>query len=292
MVSPLSRREVLVAGAGAALACKTRGAEGQGTVSTTSKRMPVVFMGHGNPMNAIEDTPWSRAWAALGQKLPTPKAILAISAHWFVPGTWVMSNAVPETIHDFGGFPQRLFEVQYPAKGSSDLVKRVTSLLSSVPAGPKDDWGLDHGTWSVLKHVRPAADVPVVQLSINRTLSAAAHVTIAKQLAPLRDEGILILGSGNVTHNLRHAMTSDGVTTPPWASHFDSEVTKALEQRDTAALAALVTTEAGVLSHPWPDHFLPLVYAAAAASDTDRIEYPVTGWDFGSLSMRSVTFTS
>ena len=289
----LTRRTVLTAAAATVACTKSRSSEGQGAMSAVNQgRMPVLFMGHGNPMNAIEDSQWTRSWQALAKTLPTPRAILSVSAHWFVPGTFVTSNAMPETIHDFGGFPQPLFEVQYPAKGNPELATRISKLLASSKAAPREDWGLDHGTWSVLKHLRPAADVPVLQLSIDRRLGAADHLTIARQLQPLREEGVLILGSGNVTHNLRYAFSSDGKTTPGWAASFDSDVTKAVEQHDAVALTKLHSTEAGVMSHPTPDHYLPLIYAMGAASDADRITFPTTGFDFGSLSMRSVLFSA
>ena len=254
-------------------------------------RMPVLFVGHGSPMNAIEDNAWSRGFQALGRDLPTPLAILSVSAHWYVPGTLLTADPEPETIHDFGGFPRELFEIQYPARGSADLAKRVTALLEARRARLADDWGLDHGTWSVLRHVRPAADVPVVQLSIDRRLPPAEHLAIGRALAPLRDEGILVMGSGNITHNLRHAfrsMQTGDTTRPAWAFDFDRDVAAALEQRDPDHLVRAIETEAGRASHPTLDHYLPLLYAAGAAEPADPVSYPVEGWDLGSLSMRSV----
>src|SRR6185503_382808 len=165
--------------------------------SSGASRMPVLFIGHGSPMNAIEDNTWSRGFRALGALLPRPKAILSISAHWYRPGTFLTGNAHPQTIHDFGGFPDELFQMQYPAPGDSALANRVVRLLGAERVGVRDDWGLDHGTWSVLHHLRPAADVPVVQLSLDTQLPPSAHVDIARALAPLRDEGVLIMGSGN-----------------------------------------------------------------------------------------------
>lgn len=262
---------------------------------SASVRQPVVFAGHGSPMNAIEDTPFSRGWRALGQALPTPKAILAISAHWYVAGTFVTGQAMPPTIHDFGGFPRQLFEMQYPARGSADLGKRVLQLVSTLtdpPASADSSWGLDHGTWSVLTHLRPKADVPVIQLSVNGHLAPAQHLELGKALRPLRDEGVLVFATGNVTHNLRAAMNSmrsGDNSTPAWAARFDADVVSALEQRDHQALVRLLDTDHGRLSHPSPDHWLPMLYAAGAAGD-DVVSYPVMGWDAGSLSMRSVRF--
>lgn len=259
----------------------------------STPRMPTVFVGHGSPMNAIEDNRWARAFAALGRTLPRPRAIVAVSAHWFVDGTRITSNLAPATIHDFGGFPRALFEVQYPARGDADVAARVRTVLAAHQARLDEGWGLDHGTWSVLVHTHPAHDVPVLQLSIDRRLGAADHVAIGQALAPLRDEGVLILGSGNVTHNLRHAMhamqTGD-TRTPDWAARVDAEIAAATARHDTAALAALLGTPAGRLAHPSPDHYLPLLYVAGAAAGDDAVSYPVEGWDLGSLSMRAIGY--
>jgi 4,5-DOPA dioxygenase extradiol len=261
--------------------------------SSGARRMPILFIGHGSPMNAIEDNTWSRGFRALGALLPRPKAILSVSAHWYRPGTFLTGNAQPETIHDFGGFPDQLFQMQYPAPGDSALANRVVRLLGAERAGVRDDWGLDHGTWSVLHHLRPAADVPVVQLSLDTQLPPMAHVDLARALAPLRDEGVLIMGSGNATHNLRYAMTSSArgdVSTPEWAAGFDAEVEKAASQHDAAYLARAIESEAGRMSHPTLDHFLPLLYALGAATPSDQVSFPVAGFDLGSLSMRSVLY--
>ena len=262
-------------------------------VSATPVRMPVLFVGHGSPMNAIEDTPWSRGFRALAGLVPTPKAILCISAHWFVEGTFTTGNERPKTIHDFGGFPDALFAMQYPAPGDILLAKQVVDLLGAHRARVQLDWGLDHGTWTVLHHLRPAADIPVVQLSLDERLPPAAHGELGRALSSLRDEGVLILGSGNLTHNLRYAMTryfAGDVATPDWAATFDSEVTRALEQHDGDFLARVVTTDAGRLSHPTLDHYLPLLYAMGAADARDRVSFPISGFELGSLSMRSVLF--
>ncbi len=261
--------------------------------STDSNRQPALFIGHGSPMNAIEDTVYSRAWRELGAALSTTRAILVISAHWYGPGTFVTGQAAPPTIHDFGGFPRQLFEVQYPAMGSAGLAKRVLQLVTETTTTTNDEWGYDHGTWSVLTHLRPKADLAVIQLSLNAQLTAEQHLTIGRSLRPLRDEGVLILASGNVTHNLRHAMQSmrsGDTSTPAWARQFDADVVSCLQQRDRPALARLATTNDGRLSHPTDDHWLPLLYAAAVATDEDDVSFPVTGWDAASLSMRSVRF--
>jgi 4,5-DOPA dioxygenase extradiol len=255
-----------------------------------SSRMPVLFVGHGSPMNAVLDNAWSRGFAELGGAIPKPKAILAVSAHWYVPGTFLTSNAQPKTIHDFGGFPSELYEIQYPASGNEDLAKRVSGLLTAQSAALHDDWGLDHGTWQVLRHTYPKADVPVVQLSIDHRLPPAQHVAIGKALAPLREEGVLIFGSGNIVHNLRHAirgLSTGSTEIPPWAEAFDAHIASALEQHDNAFLANALSDETGRMSHPSPDHYFPLLYTAGAASDADKVTFPITGFD-SSISMRAV----
>ena len=261
--------------------------------SSRASRMPVLFVGHGSPMNAIEDTQWSRGFRALAGLVPSPKAILSVSAHWFVDGTFTTGNERPKTIHDFGGFPDQLFAMEYPAPGDVPLARRIVDLLGRQRASVQLDWGLDHGTWTVLHHMRPTADVPVVQLSLDARLPPAEHVLLGRALAPLRDEGVLILGSGNLTHNLRYAMThafEGDVSTPQWAGTFDAEATRALEQHDAKFLAHMVTTDAGRQCHPTLDHYLPLLYAVGAADARDRVSFPISGFDLGSLSMRSVLF--
>ncbi len=254
----------------------------------SSMKMPVLFVGHGSPMNAIEDNRWSRGFRSLAALLPAPKAILAVSAHWYVGGTFLTGEPQPKTIHDFGGFPEALYQMQYPAPGSVALAERVSKL---VGGGLRTDWGLDHGSWSVLHHLRPDADLPVVQLSIDARLPPAAHVELGRRLAPLREEGVLVFASGNVTHNLRHAFTAwqrGDAATPDWAKNFDSEVAQAVGQHDAAALARIADTPDGRKSHPSPDHYFPLLYAAGAADPGDPVRFPVEGFDMGSLSMRSV----
>lgn len=256
--------------------------------------MPVLFVGHGSPLNAIEDNVWSRGFRGLGLSLPRPTAILSISAHWQTRGTAVTANDFPPTIHDFGGFPRPLYEVQYPAPGSPALTRRVVDLLGGDVAKTSLEWGLDHGTWSVLRNMWPRADVPVVQLSMDERASPSRHVEIGRALAPLRDEGILILGSGNIVHNLGDAMSrmrSEEPNTPDWASAFDVAVVRAIEGRDNDVLARLIDSPEGLKAHPTPDHYVPLLYSAGA-SGADPASFPITGFDLGSLSMRSVLFSS
>ncbi len=296
------RREILalLSSSAAALAVGCRaaaqpepGAGRERSVSSPEK-MPVVFVGHGSPMNVIEDNRWSRGFATLSDGLPRPRAILAVSAHWFVPGTFLTANARPRTIHDFGGFPQELYEIEYRAPGQVDLAARVRGMLGEERAGLREDWGLDHGTWSVLRWMYPEADVPVVQLSLDRRLEPRAHLALARSLAPLREDGVLILGSGNITHNLGDAfsrMRSGDHATPAWASGFDRDVAAAVEAHDGDALAALPSTEAGRRAHPSIDHYLPLLYAAAAADSSDAVRFTSGAFDLGSLSMRNVIWS-
>lgn len=267
--------------------------EAQQAAGPGGARMPVLFVGHGSPVNAIEDNAWSRGFRDLARLLPRPGAILAISAHWYVAGTFATANERPETIHDFGGFPEELYRIQYRAPGSVDLARRAVALVGEKRASLRTDWGLDHGTWSVLVHLHPAADVPVVQLSIDGRLPPAEHLAIGRALAPLRDEGVLVLGSGNVTHNLGHAFAAwrrGDRATPEWARSFDDGIAKALAGHDPEHLTHALEREAGRLAHPTPDHYLPLLYAAGASDPSDPVRFPITGFDMGSLSMRSVIF--
>ena len=261
-------------------------------VTPTAERMPVLFAGHGSPMNLIEDNPWSRGFAALGNLMPQPSAILAVSAHWFVDGTFLTADVAPKTIHDFSGFPPALYGITYPAPGSVDLARRVRGLVGERRAALSTEWGLDHGTWSVLKWMLPDAQVPVVQLSIDRRLKLRDHYELAHSLGALRLEGVLIIGSGNVVHNLGDAfrrLQLGSTDTPAWAGRFDDAVARAVAQRDTEGLVdRLPTSDDGRLAHPSLDHFLPLLYAYGATDDSDRAVFPAVGFDLGSISMRSI----
>lgn len=263
---------------------------------TKTTRMPVIFVGHGSPMNAIEDTAWSRGFAQLGQSIEQPRAILAISAHWYINGTYITADTHPKTIHDFGGFPQALFEVQYPAPGKVSLAQKVRQLIGQERAGLSTSWGLDHGTWSVLKWMYPEANIPVIQLSMDRRLSPQQHYDIGRSLLELREEGVLIMGSGNIVHNLRDAvgrMQSRDLRTPDWAKNFDEDTFKRLTQRDTSnILTQWRDSDDGRRAHPTPEHWLPMIYAYAATDEKDQVSSPVEGFDWGSLSMRNVTFSA
>ncbi len=241
-------------------------------------------------MNAIEDNEWSRGFAALASLVPPPVAILAVSAHWEAEGTFTTLDDPPATIHDFGGFPPELFAMRYPAPGDPGLARRAAALAGGSAAGGR---GLDHGAWSVLHRMYPAADVPVVQLSLDVRATAGEHVALGRALAPLRDEGVLLLASGNLTHDLRDAfgrLRRGDPTTPDWAVHFDAGVARALEARDEAWLVRALDTPDGRRAHPTAEHYLPILYAAGAADEGDGVIFPITGFDLGSLSMRAVLF--
>jgi len=257
--------------------------------TSTNTRMPAVFLGHGSPMNAIEHTVYSETWKQLGATLPKPKAVLMVSAHWYTRGTAVTAMQKPRTIHDFGGFPQALFDVQYPAPGSPALAARVTGLLAPAQVEADQEWGLDHGTWGVLVHVYPDADVPVVQLSIDGTRPPQYHYELAKKLAPLRDEGILIAASGNVVHNLR-TMRRNGQSAPyDWATGFENAVREHAQRGEHQALIDYEGFgEAARLSVPTPEHYLPLLYVLAQQQKGDKVSFPTAGIDLGSISMLSV----
>ena len=252
-----------------------------------SKMMPAVFVGHGNPMNAISQNAYTEGWSKLGKAMPRPKAILSVSAHWYLPETLVMANLAPETIHDFGGFPQELYEVEYNAPGSPALAKQVKNLLAPGSVKLDKSWGLDHGTWSVLKHVFPNADIPVVQLSINEIKPPQFHYDLGKKLAPLREEGILILGSGNLVHNLHtYAWGRDGVDPYDWATRFETQAREFLRLGDDARLVEYERLgHDAMLSIPTPDHYLPLLYVIATRQDGEKVSFPVQGIDGGSISM-------
>ena len=254
------------------------------------KPMPAIFFGHGNPMNAVQSNAFTKGWNAIGQRLPKPRAILCVSAHWYVPAVAVTAMERPRTIHDFGGFPRELFEVQYPAPGSPELAERVAALLGGDVLTDETRWGLDHGTWSVLVHVFPQADVPVVQLSINEAEPAQFHYDMAKKLRPLRDEGILVMGSGNLIHNLHtYAWGKRNVEPFDWALRFEETARALMMARDHQPLISYETLgRDAMLSAPTPDHYLPLLYILALQDEGESVTFPVSGFDGGSISMTAV----
>ena len=254
--------------------------------------MPAIFLGHGNPMNALARNSYAQAWAAIGASIPRPSAILSVSAHWYVPGTAVTAMAAPRTIHDFGGFPRELYEMQYPAPGKPQLAMHITQLLAPLAVASDQQWGLDHGTWSVLCHVFPKADVPVVQLSIDETQPSAFHYETGQRLRALREEGVLILGSGDIVHNLHaYAWGKHSVEPYDWAVRFESRVRESLLKRDHTPLVNYESLgKDALLSVPTPEHYLPLLYVLGASAKDEAISFPVEGVEGGSVSMLAVRF--
>jgi 4,5-DOPA dioxygenase extradiol len=259
-------------------------------METVKTRLPAIFFGHGNPMNALGNNEYTRAWAALGARLPRPRAVLCISAHWYLPQLAVTAMATPRTIHDFGGFPRELFAVEYPAPGDPVLAREVQQLLAPLEINLDERWGLDHGTWSVLCHVFPNADVPVIQLSIDETRAPHFHYAIGQCLRPLRDAGVLIVGSGDIVHNLHaYAWGRHPVEPYDWATRFESRVRDLIEAHEHAPLIDYGSLgKDALLSVPTPEHYLPLLYVLGAAAADDAIAFPVEGMDGGSVSMLAV----
>lgn len=256
-------------------------------------RMPAIFFGHGNPLNALRRNYYTERWATIGNSLPRPRAILCISAHWYLPGTAVTAMPAPRTIRDFGGFPAELYQVQYPAPGSPELATRVRDLLAPVAVAlDHKNWGLDHGTWSVLCHVFPNADIPVVQLSIDETQPPEFHYELAQQLAPLRDEGILVIGSGNIVHNLHtYAWGQHEVEPFDWAVRFERQARSFIIDGNDAQLAGYDSLgRDALLSVPTPEHYLPLIYLLGIRQPGEKVTFPVEGFDGGSISMLAVQF--
>lgn len=240
-------------------------------------------------MNALQHNPYTEAWKRIGEALPRPRAVLSISAHWFVPETGVTVTTAPRTIHDFGGFPGELYQVKYPAPGDPALARRVQKLLAPLPVNLDETWGLDHGTWSVLCHAYPQADVPVVQLSIDATQPASFHYEIGKRLAPLRDEGVLIAGSGNLVHNLRAYAWGKEAEPLDWALRFEDQARQMLLADEMRPLIEYEKLGSDARrSIPTPDHYLPLLYVAATRQQGELVQFPVEGIDGGSISMLAV----
>lgn len=253
-----------------------------------AKRMPAAFIGHGSPMNTLESNRYTAAWRAFGQSLPRPRAILVISAHWFIHGSALTAMPTPRVIHDFYGFPQALFDFDYPAPGAPEIAEEIAAAVRpGFVALDRDSWGLDHGTWSVLAHVFPQADIPVLQLSIHAGEHLAWHIELGRRLAPLRDRGILIIGSGNVVHNLRRMDRNMPDAAFDWAEDFDREA-RDIMTGDPAQLGRLADHPAYLLAVPTPEHFLPLAYIAGLAlADRTPARVLVGGGVMGSLTMTS-----
>jgi 4,5-DOPA dioxygenase extradiol len=241
-------------------------------------------------MNALSRNVYTDGWVSVGKSIPHPKAVIAVSAHWYIPACAVTANSAPQTVHDFGGFPRELYQVEYPAPGSPELAQRVKDLLAPVSVGLDESWGLDHGTWSVLCHVFPGADIPIVQLGIDERQSPQFHYEIGKRLAPLREEGVLVIGSGNIVHNLQtYAWGNQRVHAFDWAVRFEKHARELLLKGDDALLIAYERLgRDAMLSIPTPDHYLPLLYVIALRREGEQASFPVEGVDGGSVSMLTV----
>ena len=258
----------------------------------TDGKMPVLFIGHGSPMNGIEDNAFSKTWAKLGAEIPKPKAVLVVSAHWLTKGTHITAMEAPKTIHDFGGFPQALFDVQYPAPGSPELALETSKLIASTSVGLDHDWGLDHGTWTVVRHMYPNADIPVLQLSIDYSKPPLYHYDLAKELAALRKKGVLIIGSGNMVHNLR-MVAWDKLNEPEFGYDWAQEINQIFKEKIVAGdVQSLIHYErlgsAAQLAIPTPDHYYPLLYTLGLQDKTDTIDFFNDKAVGGSLTMTSV----
>ncbi len=290
----MHRRSLLKAGGLLAIAQFT----GMSTLSALSSlgknlppspRMPALFVGHGSPMNAIEQNEYSRKWAELGKQLPRPKAILSISAHWLTGSTKVTTMARPRTIHDFGGFPKPLFDAQYPAPGSPEYAELAKKSITHSHVTGDESWGLDHGTWSVLLPMYPLADIPVFQMSIVYEESLNYHYEIGKELAALREKGVLIIGSGNLVHNLGKLDWSGNTKVFDWAQEFDTRFTGWINNGDHASMLnykKLLGTTAD-MAHPSNDHLLPLYYILGMQQKGEQLKYFNEKFDMGSISMKS-----
>jgi 4,5-DOPA dioxygenase extradiol len=260
---------------------------GLAALPDSETQMPALFVGHGSPTNAIEDNEFSRAWAAVGKGLAKPAAVLCISAHWQTDGTQVTAMPNPRTIHDFYGFPEELHQVQYPAPGSSDLAQAVQDIVQRTSVRPDQAWGLDHGAWSVLRRMFPKADVPVVQLSLDRAREPAYHFELGQELGVLRRKGVLILGSGNIVHNLGRVVWQDQAY--DWAVAFDEQIAHMIQAEDHQGIVNYAKLgEIARLSVPTNEHFLPLLYALGARNQGDTARFFAEKVTLGSISMRAL----
>ena len=254
---------------------------------SSEEKMPVLFVGHGSPMNAIENNEFSRTWIETGKILPRPKAILSISAHWETNGTGVTAMDAPKTIHDFGGFPPALYEMQYPAPGSLDLADMIREVIISADVRLDQKWGLDHGTWSILCKMFPKADIPVVQLSLDQSKEASFHYLLGKELKPLRNQGVLIIGSGNIVHNLPMMSWKDEGY--DWAIEFDETIKRLILAGDHEAIINYENLgETSLLSIPTNEHYLPLLYILALQDRHEQVRFFTDKVTLGSISMRSL----
>lgn len=254
-------------------------------------RMPALFLGHGSPMNVLEENIYTETWRTLGVTLPRPRAIIAVSAHWYTQGTAVTAMENPRTIHDFGGFPQALFDTRYPAPGSPQLAQEIADVLAPLKVEQDSEWGFDHGSWGVLIKMYPQADIPVVQLSLDGTKPPGWHFALGQKLAALREKGVMIVASGNVVHNLRMVRWQGEAEPYPWAISFNNFVRENLSwegEAENHPLVNFMQHEGAALSNPTPEHYLPLLYVLGSRQPNEPVSLPVDGLEMASLSMLSV----
>jgi 4,5-DOPA dioxygenase extradiol len=265
-----------------------------GKTQQVVERAPVLFIGHGSPMNAIADNSFTQTLSTLQRLYPNPKAILCVSAHWMTEGTWITHMPRPKTIHDFHGFPEELLAVQYPAPGSPEIADFIARTISRPKINSDDEmWGLDHGAWSILRHIFPKANIPVLQLSLDMEQPAQYHFDLGQRLRSLRDQGILIVGSGNVVHNLRRISWETEAKPVDWAIEFDEWIKTKLQSRDFDSIVnGFDRSEAGKLSVPTTEHYFPLLYTLGASDERDQLKFEFEGIQNGSISMRSLSFRS
>jgi 4,5-DOPA dioxygenase extradiol len=255
-------------------------------MSMKTKKMPVIFIGHGSPMNALADNDFTRSLKNLSRQIETPKAILVVSAHWVTGGTLFQGSAHPKTIHDFGGFPRELYEIQYPAAGEP----RFASALEKDHVGKStEEWGLDHGAWTILRHIYPEANIPVFQMSLDRAIGFKEHYELGQKINFLREQGVLIIGSGNIVHNLRQIEWQENAPAYDWAIDFDHKVKSALETHDHSALINILQDHPTLtkLAHPSYEHYIPLLYTLGASEKKDELTSIFEGIQNASISMRS-----
>jgi len=285
----MRRRTLLTALSLASLAGPGALGEAMASFEPRAVRMPVLFVGHGSPMNAVTDSRWSRGWAEVAARLPRPEAILCVSAHWQTPGVMATAMERPPTIHDFYGFPDELHRKVYPAPGSPELAGMLPRLVQKAPVALDQAWGLDHGTWSVLCRMWPGAEIPVIQLSLDQRRDAAWHYELGRELRPLRDRGVLLMGSGNIVHNLRRLDRGLPDGGSDWAVEFDARVAALIDAGDhRGAIEYDRLGRAAALSVPTNEHYLPLLYALAARDAADPVAYFNAGLTMGGISMRSL----
>ena len=285
---PINRRKFITLLGGASLA-STLALELKGK----AMKQPVLFLGHGSPMNAIAENNFTKKLNKLAQEIPIPKAILIISAHWETKGSWLTGMEKPKTIHDFYGFPKSLYEVQYPAPGSPELVSKIQKKIKTPSIhNDQNQWGLDHGTWSVLRHMYPNANIPIVQLSIDKTKPFEYHYELGQQISFLREQGVLIMGSGNIVHNLKKISWQEDAPIHGWALEFDQWVKKRAQERDFESLVKkAANTKAGQLSIPTPEHYLPLLYVLGAGGKDGDLIFDIEEIQNASIAMRSFRLT-